>query len=408
MTKAYDRTYWKFLYSVLLAMGFPPRFIYLIRNALENCWFTVLINGETAGFFKSTKGLRQGDPLSPAVFILAAEALSRVLDYVFKSNPSMSYHTNYRISVTHLSYADDAGSMLISHIEVDSSSSRVFLLLCLFICYKFVILLGIIQKLEQLFARYFWGTTEAQKKIHWTKWINVCYPTDEGGLGVRNHRDVVKVFSHKLWWRLRLNNSLWALYTMHKYCKRNSPSTAKVSKNDSAFGEGSVKNDAKLRKKVFTAHVIIAKIMNHIQTLSRGKCGELNTSKVKLNLDGASRGNPGVSGARGIIRDRFGQVILAYYKPLDFSTNMMVELQCLFRGLQLCLERGLFHVWIEVDAMHVVQLISKQSKGAWHLQTLLNRIRKHLSLLEGKLTHIFRKEIRMQIFLLNLVVQLML
>ncbi|KAL0437781.1 UNVERIFIED_CONTAM: putative ribonuclease H protein [Sesamum radiatum] len=97
---------------------------------------------------------------------------------------------------------------------------------------------------------------------------------------------------------------------------------------------------------------------------------------VKLNSDGASRGNPGVSGVGGIIRDHFGQVILAYYEPLGFSTNMMAELQGLFRGLQLCLERGLFHVWIDVDAMHVIRLIAKQSKGAWHLQTLLNRIRK--------------------------------
>ncbi|KAL0283767.1 UNVERIFIED_CONTAM: putative ribonuclease H protein [Sesamum angustifolium] len=112
---------------------------------------------------------------------------------------------------------------------------------------------------------------------------------------------------------------------------------------------------------------------------------------VKLNLDGAFRGNPGVSGAGGIIRDHFSQVILAYYESLGFSTNMMTKLQGMLRGIQLCFERSLFHVWVEVDAMHVIQLISKQSKGTWHLQTLLIKIRKHLSLLEGKLTHIFRE-----------------
>ncbi|KAL0446436.1 UNVERIFIED_CONTAM: hypothetical protein Slati_1771500 [Sesamum latifolium] len=37
---------------------------------------------------------------------------------------------------------------------------------------------------------------------------NICFPIDEGGLGVRNLRDVIKAFSHKLWWRFRLNNSL--------------------------------------------------------------------------------------------------------------------------------------------------------------------------------------------------------
>ncbi|KAL0285651.1 UNVERIFIED_CONTAM: hypothetical protein Sradi_7168800 [Sesamum radiatum] len=79
MLKAYDRISWRFLCFVLAAMGFNSRFISLIRNAIENSWFTILVNGEPAGFFKSTRGLRQEDPLSPALFILAAEAFSRRL-----------------------------------------------------------------------------------------------------------------------------------------------------------------------------------------------------------------------------------------------------------------------------------------------------------------------------------------
>ncbi|KAK4383741.1 hypothetical protein Sango_2748000 [Sesamum angolense] len=65
-----------------------------------------------------------------------------------------------------------------------------------------------IQKHERLFARFFWGSTTEQRKIHWTKWHNACFPTDEGGLGIRNLRDVVSAFSYKLWWSLRINNSL--------------------------------------------------------------------------------------------------------------------------------------------------------------------------------------------------------
>ncbi|KAL0444810.1 UNVERIFIED_CONTAM: hypothetical protein Slati_2203700 [Sesamum latifolium] len=55
MAKVYDRTCWKFLYLVLHAMGFPQRFIRLIKNTVENYWFTVLINGENAGSFKFFK-----------------------------------------------------------------------------------------------------------------------------------------------------------------------------------------------------------------------------------------------------------------------------------------------------------------------------------------------------------------
>ncbi|KAL2248255.1 UNVERIFIED_CONTAM: hypothetical protein Sindi_2677800 [Sesamum indicum] len=107
MYKAYDRVNWKFLYMILEKMGFPTRFIVLIKHVIEHCWFTILVNGEPSGFFKSSQGLRQGDPISPALFILAAEVLSRGLNHLFSQNPDMFYQTSCKTRVSHLAYADD-------------------------------------------------------------------------------------------------------------------------------------------------------------------------------------------------------------------------------------------------------------------------------------------------------------
>ncbi|KAL0448787.1 UNVERIFIED_CONTAM: hypothetical protein Slati_1435100 [Sesamum latifolium] len=92
-----------------------------------------------------------------------------------------------------------------------------------------------LQKLEQLFAKFFWGSTTEQRKIHWTKWYTVCYPIEEGGLGIRNLRDMVTTFSYKLWWRVRLNNSLWSRFTINKYCQSYSPSVSKLCATDSSI-----------------------------------------------------------------------------------------------------------------------------------------------------------------------------
>ena len=62
--------------------------------------------------------------------------------------------------------------------------------------------------LEQVCAKLLWGTTEAISKYHWIQWSQLCYPEEDGGIGLRRVRDVNTAFSYKFWWNFSVGTSL--------------------------------------------------------------------------------------------------------------------------------------------------------------------------------------------------------
>ncbi|XP_071917289.1 uncharacterized protein [Coffea arabica] len=108
MMKAYDKVSWPFLLQVLRYFGFSETWIDMIWRLISNVWFSVLVNGGSNGFFRSSRGLRQGDPISPALFVIGAEVLSRTLNTL----PTQRGFTPFKVPphcsiITHLAFADD-------------------------------------------------------------------------------------------------------------------------------------------------------------------------------------------------------------------------------------------------------------------------------------------------------------
>jgi hypothetical protein len=79
LSKAYDRVSWLFLRMLLTHLGFGLPFINWVMSCITSVSFAVLINGAASPFFLAERGLRQGCPLSPLLFLLVAEGLSRDL-----------------------------------------------------------------------------------------------------------------------------------------------------------------------------------------------------------------------------------------------------------------------------------------------------------------------------------------
>ena len=105
--KAYDTVNWDFLKDILSGMGFPNIFIVWVMQCITTTSYSVSINGTLHGFFKGQQGLRQGDPISPFLFTLCLEYLSRNLKRL-KFNADFNFHPKCAdLNITHLAFADD-------------------------------------------------------------------------------------------------------------------------------------------------------------------------------------------------------------------------------------------------------------------------------------------------------------
>nr|XP_016500330.1 PREDICTED: uncharacterized protein LOC107818794 [Nicotiana tabacum] len=223
-------------------------------------------------------GVKQGDPLSPALFILSDEVLSKSLNKLFEDKSYMGFGMpKWSDPLNHLAYADDTIIFTSAHlpslskimavlenyekissqmINKDKSSyymhskvaNRLFQVVGAITGFAREKLLSfggkatlissvlqsipvhmlsvldplnnILEHLHKTFARFFWSTKEEGISRHWASWQTLCLTKEEGGLGFRSLHDVSRALFAKLWWRFGTIKSLWSNFMWNKYCRK--------------------------------------------------------------------------------------------------------------------------------------------------------------------------------------------
>eukprot|EP00253_Pinus_taeda_P033403 PITA_33403 len=108
LSKAYDRLNWKYLKRVLESFGFNNRWIDWVLSMISTPNFSILINGTPSTPFNASRGIRQGDPLSPFLFILAAEGLGRFFKKEQRERRIKGLKLwGSNIPITHQQFVDD-------------------------------------------------------------------------------------------------------------------------------------------------------------------------------------------------------------------------------------------------------------------------------------------------------------
>ncbi|WMV25045.1 hypothetical protein MTR67_018430 [Solanum verrucosum] len=208
--KAYDHLNGNFLMKMMQRMGFGQRWLKWIRHCISSVKFSILINRNPCEFFPSNRGLRQGDPLSPFLFILAMEGLSNLF-HTARANGwirgfKVGENTRNNLEITHLQYADDTlvfcgavkEHMLILRVILNIfeavSGGRLTLVnsvldaLPSYMMSIFPIPTKVTKRLDAIRMNFLWKDSEDKKKYHLVKWEELLVSNRGGGLNIRDLR----------------------------------------------------------------------------------------------------------------------------------------------------------------------------------------------------------------------------
>ncbi|XP_039045257.1 uncharacterized protein LOC120184986 [Hibiscus syriacus] len=216
LQKAFDSINWDFIQAVLKALDLPPLVIAWIVSCYTDARYSISLNGSLVGYFKGAKGIRQGDPLSPTLFVLVMNVLSNILNNV-AIRGIFTFHPKCKKSgLTHLSFADDL--LIFCKGNLESIMGVITVLDCFYeFSGQLILPQSIIKKIEQLCSRFFWKGSDIPVSGARVSWGNICKPKSEGGLGLKDLKTWNKACLIHLTRKLLAGEgSLWVAW-IHNY-----------------------------------------------------------------------------------------------------------------------------------------------------------------------------------------------
>eukprot|EP00253_Pinus_taeda_P016074 PITA_16074 len=218
LAKAYDKLNWTYIRKVLPAFFFDHNWVRWVMALVTSSSFSILVNGSPSKNFTPSRGLRQGDLLSPFLFILMMEGLGQSIKHVKERGSIKGIHLSKTgQALSHQQFVDDTmlqgvptlkEAIAYKQILRDFAMATGWLVLTKAVLQSIPIFMfsalpapkGVLQQFRTIHRDFLWGKGEERKKWAFVAWDKICKLKTHGGVGLDDLDVLSKVLGAKLWW----------------------------------------------------------------------------------------------------------------------------------------------------------------------------------------------------------------